>query len=170
MFFRKKYSFEFPQNKELLIQDLKDLSKHDLVEENRFGSDTFYSIKFNWDEFIVTPRAKMFQQANYTANAYIRLNSISEELTQVNVTVKYSEISWLFLIFIQLWISAGCLFIPEFHWVIRIVLLIGVTGLWGLIIHWGILSEVKNFKDVVEQLFQQVEKISGHAINRMPTL
>lgn len=158
MFFRKIYSFEFPRNKDLLIQDLKELSKHDLVEENKFGSDTFYSVEFNWDEFIVTPRAEMLQQANYSADAYIRLYSISEELTQVRVTIKYSEISWLFLIFIQLGISAGCLFIPEFHWVIRIVLLIGVTGLWGLIIHWGILSEINSYKEIVGQLFQRVEE------------
>lgn len=158
MLFRKIYSFEFPRNKDLLIQDLKGLSKHDLVGENKFGSDTLYSVEFNWDEFIVTPRAKMFQQANYTADAYIRLNSISEELTQVHVTIKYSEISWLFLIFIQLWIIVGCLFAPEFHWLLRIALLIPVTGLWGLIIHWGILSEFENFKEVVEQLFQQAEK------------
>ena len=158
MLFRKTYSFEFPRNKDLLIQDLKEVSKKDLVEENKFGSDTFYSVEFNWDEFIVTPRAKMFQRTNYTADAYIRLTSISEELTRVHVTIKYSEISWLFLIFIQLWVIVGCLFVPEFHWLIRIVLLIGATGLWGLIIHWGILSEVETFKDVVKQLFQQVEK------------
>ena len=158
MFFRKIYSFEVPRNKDLLIRDLKDLSKNDLVGENKFGSDTFYSVEFNWDEFIVTPRAKMFQRSNFTPDAYIRLNSISEELTRVHVTIKYSEISWLFLIFIQLWVIVGCLFVPEFHWLIRIVLLIGATGLWGLMIHWGILSEVENFKDVVGQLFQQVEK------------
>jgi hypothetical protein len=158
MLFRKTYSFEFPRNKDLLIQDLKEVSKKDLVEENKFGSDTLYSVEFNWDEFIVTPRAKMFQRSNFTPDAYIRLNSISEELTLVNVTIKYSEISWLFLIFIQLWVIVGCLFVPEFHWLIRIPLLIGATGLWGLMIHWGIHSEVENFKEVVGQLFQQVEE------------
>lgn len=158
MLFRKIYSFEFPRNKDLLTQDLKGLSKHDLLGENKFGSDTLYSVEFNWDEFIVTPRAKMFQRSNFTPDAYIRLNYISEELTQVHVTIKYSEISWLFLIFFLLWISVCCLFIAEFHWLIRIALLIGATGIWGLMIHWRIFSEVENFKEVVGQLFQQVEE------------
>lgn len=158
MLFRRTYHFQFPKNKEVLIRELKDLSQKDLVQKATFGSDTFYSVEFNWDEFVVSSRAKMFERSNWSADAYIRLLPLSDEFTQINVTIKYSEISWIFLILVQLFITAACLFGNDFHWLVRIAMLLGATGLFGSIIHLSLSGEVKESKPIVEQLFDQIER------------
>ncbi|WP_343631290.1 hypothetical protein [Fluviicola sp.] len=158
MLFKRTYHFQFPKNKELLIRELKDLSQKDLVQKATFGSDTFYSVEFNWDEFVVSSRAKMFERNSFSADAYIRFQSLPEDLTQINVTIKYSEISWFALIFIQLLFAAGCLFGNDFHWLVRIAMLLGATGLFGSIVHLSLVSEAKKLKAVVKQLFDQIEK------------
>ncbi len=157
MLFRKTYSFQFPKNKDILTQDLKDLSKQDQVLKDSFGSDTFYSVEFNWDEFIVTQRAKMFQRASFTADGYIRLNSLAENLTQAEVKIKYSEVTWLFLIFIQLGIVAGCLFGNELNWLYRVLMMIGASGIFFGIIWSTLIGEAKTLKTVIEQLFGLVD-------------
>lgn len=48
MFLRKKYSFQINKNKDTLTQELKGLSTKDYVYPRSIGSDTHYSVEFNW--------------------------------------------------------------------------------------------------------------------------
>lgn len=127
-----------------------------MILENNFGSDTFYSLEFSWDEFIVTQRAKMFQRSNFTADAYIRLSTLSEDLTQVEVKIKYSELTWIFLILVQLGIILGSLFANEFHWLVRLVLLTGISGIWVFIVSVTYTEELKRLSKVISRLFERV--------------
>ncbi len=157
MLFRKRYHFQISQNKETLTQALKDLSKKELVQENTFGNDTLYSLEFNWDEFVVTRKARFDRSAGIEPDAHIRLVSLSEDLTQIDVKIKFSEIVWIILIFVQLGIIAGCLFGIELHWAYRILIMIGTYAVWNFII-WLIFVEGTNrLKKVVDRLFKQVD-------------
>jgi hypothetical protein len=158
MFFRKTYSFDFSQSKDLLTQNLKDFSKEDLVLKNSYGSDSFYSLEFSWDEFIITQRAKMFQRSNFTSDAHIRLSSSSDNLTHVAITIKYSEITWLFLVFFQLFIVAGSLFGNELNWWYRILVMIGASGILWLIIWLTFIKELSALKTIIKQLFHQIKE------------
>jgi hypothetical protein len=163
MLFRKKYSLQLDQNKDTLTQSLKDLSKKDQVKKNIIGDDTLYSVEFNWDEFVVTRKPKMFERLSLAPNAYMRLASSSENITQVDVKIKFSEISWIFLVFIHLGIIAACIFSPqiklfgsyiETNWLTRIFSLFILEGILNLII-WLIFTQGSNaLKKVVKQLFE----------------
>jgi hypothetical protein len=156
MLFRKKYSFQINQNKDILTQKLKDLSKEYLVEKNSFGSDTFYSLEFNWDEFVVSRKAKMFERsAGVETDAYIRLISIAENVTRIDVTIRFPEIAWIILAFVQFGIIAGCLFGIESNWWYRILIIIGSSGLLYFFI-WISVQGSNPFKKVIAGLFERV--------------
>ncbi|MNJ84315.1 hypothetical protein D3C87_17650 [compost metagenome] len=157
MIFRKRYSFEFNQSADDLTQTLKDLSRKDILERNELGFESSYSMEFSWDEFILTHKSESFQRASFAPDAYIRLVNLSENLTQVNVKIKFSEITWVFLIFIQLGIIAGCLFgtRAELSWLSKIFLMIGVSALWNFILWLVFISASMSLKKVINRLFEQ---------------
>ncbi|MNU80521.1 hypothetical protein D3C71_701540 [compost metagenome] len=165
MLFRKKYSFQLNQNKDDLTQTLKNLSSKDLVEKNEIGVESSYSVEFNWDEFIVTRKPKLFERGSFTPNAHIRLASLSENLTQIDVKIKLSEIWWILLVFIHLGIVAGYFFTPssvkffgnpiELNWLSRIAFLLGITGFLNFIIWLIFINESKNLKKIINRLFEQ---------------
>lgn len=158
MLFKETYNFQINQNKEVLTQTMKNLSKKDLVLENKFEPDSLYSLEFSWDEFIITQRAKMFQRSNFTSDAHIRLSDSSDNQTQVTVTIKYSEITWIFLIFIQIMILSGSLFGNELNWWYRILVMVGASGILWFIIRMIFIRDSKALKTVIDRLFEQIEE------------
>ncbi len=160
MLFRKKYSFEVDQNKEILSESLKNRKGKDQIYRNAIGIESSYSIEFNWDEFVVSRKAKMFDRsAGIEPDAHIRLVHLSENLTRIDVTIKFSEIVWIILILIQLGILAGCFFgtnISELNWWYRILILMGSSGLFNFVIWLIFVSEVKTLKNVVQQIFKDL--------------
>lgn len=158
MFFRKKYSFEVNQNKEILTESLKNKKGKDQIYRNDIGIESSYSVEFNWDEFVVTRKAKMFERsAGIEPDAHIRLVHLSDNLTRIDVKMKFSEIVWIILIFIQLGIIAGCLFgtnVNELNWWYRILMLIGSSGLFNFIIWMFFIRESNVLKGVIKQLFE----------------
>ncbi|AEA42389.1 hypothetical protein [Fluviicola taffensis] len=160
MVFTKKYGFQINQNKDTLTQTLKDLSKENLIEQNRIGDDSFYSIEFIWDEFFVTRKAKLFERSmGIEPDAYIRLTSLSDNLTQIDVRIKFSEIVWIILIFVQLGIIAVSLFginVDGLNWWYRILIMIGISGLWNFILWLILIQGLKKLKKVITQLFEKL--------------
>ncbi len=158
MFLRKKYHFQVDRNVDSLTQSLKDSGKKDLIYERTFGNDSHYSVTFNWDEFVITRKAEFSRQWIFEPDAHIRLTSLSENLTQVNVTIKLSEISWIILIFIQLGIVACSLFGPseEWNWLSRIALMVGISALFNFIVWLTFIPDSNHFKKVIEQLFEEI--------------
>lgn len=158
MMFRKRYSFQFNQDTDDLTQTLKDWSSKDLVERNELGFGSSYSMEFSWDKFIVTHKSKPFERGSFTPDATIRLVNLSENLTHVNVKIKFSEITWVFLIFIQLGIIAGCLFgtRAELSWLTKIFLMIGISVLWNFILWLIFISGSMSLKKVINRLFEQL--------------
>lgn len=152
MLFKETYRFQVSKNKDVLTQHLKDVSKTDIPE-----GDHSYSVEFSWDEFIITSKAKMFSRKSFSADAYLRLNSLSEDMTQVDVKIKFSEITWMYLLFIQLGIICSCLFGADFNWWLRIGALIGISGIWNFIIWVTLKWESQALKKVVSKLFKLVE-------------
>lgn len=151
MLFNKKYSFQLDQNITTLTQTLKKVKS---IEQDVIGGEESYSVEFSWDEFVVTRKAMFERFAGIEPDAHIRLVPLSENTTQIDVTVKFSEIVWMILLIIQLGIIAVCLFGTEFNWWYRILLMIGVSGVWNFII-WLIFIQGSNtLKKVVKELFE----------------
>lgn len=149
MLFKEIYNFQLSKNKDILTQNLKALSKEEIRE-----GDYTYSVEFSWDEFIVTAKAKILQRNHFTADAHIRLTGLPEDHTEVGIQIKFSEITWIFFIFIQLGITAACLFVAEFNWWGRIALLIGVSGACFFIIRLALIWESRALKKVISKLFE----------------
>lgn len=159
MFFRRKYSFNVPQNKEALTQALKDLKKEDLIQKTLIGKES-YSFEFNWDEFVVTRKVKMFERGGGPEpDAYIRLTSLSENLTRIDATIKFSEITWISLIIIQGMIIAGSFFGGELIWWGRILLFTGSSGLFYFIIWLIFVQESNTLKKVIQTVFREYQAI-----------
>ena len=158
MFLRKRYSFQVHKNKDDLTQILKELDQKDHVYQHTFGSDSRYSFEFNWDEFVVTRKAEFSRKGSFEPDAYIRLMSLSGNLSQVNVTIKFSDVSWVFLIFIQLGIIAGSLFgvSAEWSWLSRIALMLGSSGLLHFILWLILIQESNTLKKVINRLFEEI--------------
>ncbi len=158
MFLRKKYSFQVEQNKDDLTQILKELSQKDHVYKHTLGSDSLYSMEFNWDEFVVTRKAEFSRQGIFESEASIRLVCLSENLTQVDVTIKLSGTSRVFLFFVQLGIIAGSLFgtSEEWNWLSRVGLMIGISGLFNFILWLAFIDESNRLEKVIHQLFKQI--------------
>lgn len=158
MFLRRKYNFQVNKNKDTLTQELKGLSTKDYVYPRSIGSDTHYSVEFNWDEFVITRKAEFSGRGVIESDAYIRLMSLSENLTQVTVIIKFSDVSWVFLTFIQLGIIAGSLFriSSEWNWLSRIALMIGSSGLLVFILWLILLHESNHLEKVINRLFEQI--------------
>ena len=142
MFLKKKYSFEINQNKEVLSESLKNLKGKDQVYRNGIGSESSYSIEFNWDEFMVSRKATMSGRAGIEPDAHMRLVQLSEKLTRIDVKIKFSEIVWIILVFIHFGIIGGSLFLPQIKlfgnqlettWINRILFLILSIALVTLI-------------------------------------
>jgi hypothetical protein len=160
MLFSKKYSFEINQNKEVLSESLKNRKGKDQIYRNGIESESSYSIESNWDEFVVTRKAKIFERsAGIEPDAQIQLLHLSEKLTGIDVKIKYSEIVWIILIFVQLGIIAACLFgsfnhHSDLNWWSRILIMIGGSALWNFIIWLIFIREVKTLENVVRQIFK----------------
>jgi hypothetical protein len=164
MLFRKQYSFEINQNKKVLSESLKNLKGKDQSYRNGIGSESSYSIEFNWDEFVVTRKAEMFERsAGIEPDAHIQLVQLSEKLTRIDVKIKFSEIVWIILVFIHLGIIGGSLFLPQIKlfgnqlettWINRILFLILSLGVINSIIWLLFISEVKTLRNVVQQIFE----------------
>lgn len=158
MFLRRKYNFQVNKNKDTLTQELKGLSAKIHVYPRSIGSDSHYSVEFNWDEFVVTRKAEFSSGLGIEPDASIRLMSLSENLTQVTVAIKFSGVSWIFLIFIQLGIIAGSLFgtSAEWNWLSRIALMIGSSGLLIFILWLILIHESNHLEKVINRLFEQI--------------
>ena len=158
MFLRKKYSFQINKNKDTLTQELKGLSIKDHVYPRSIGSDSHYSVEFNWDEFVVTRKAEFSNGVGIEPDASIRLMSLSENLTQITVIIKFPDVSWVFLSIIQLGIIAGSLFgtSAEWNWLSRIALMIGSSGLLIFILWLILIHESNHLEKVINRLFEQI--------------
>ncbi|WP_300355625.1 hypothetical protein [Fluviicola sp.] len=139
---------------------MKNLKGKDQIYRNVLETES-YSIEFNWDEFVVSRKATMSKRAGIEPDAHIRLVHLSENLTRVDVKLKFSEIVWMILVFVQLGIIAVTLFgpfnrYPNIHWWSRILIMIGGSALWNFIIWLIFVSEVKTLENVIRQVFEDL--------------
>lgn len=153
MRFKETYRLELPKSSDFLTHQLKDLCKEEIRND-----DNFYSLEFSWDEFIVTAKAKIFQRTTFTADASIRLTGLSEDLTRADIEIKFSAVTWCFLVLVQLGIFVTCLFVAEFNWLIRIGLLISISGIWAFIVWLTFIRDSRALKQVINHVFTLTEE------------
>jgi hypothetical protein len=163
MFFRKKYSLLLNQNKEILTETLKAEQSKKHVLPSTF-SESVYELKFDYNEWIISYKHNILRGLKIKPDAYIRLTTISDKMTEMNVTFKLSPIWILAGIFVQLAFVA-LWFLPNntpitfmgknlgADWLNRMVIILCNLALFNGVIWITFLIETTRLKKVIEKLF-----------------
>jgi len=165
MFYVTKKQFEVNQP----IADLNDRLKKTFVgtyvmkQNNFFAGELAYSGEFNYDKFVLSRRAKPFENVGIVPDAHIKLVQVSENRTMVHVKIKFSELWYLLLVFLHLSIICGILFFPHLSvfnypiegvWWQRILLLICILIPIDLLIWCWYRIEVNRFNIIISDFLR----------------
>lgn len=117
MFYTTKYHFEVNQPLSEVDTQLRaaflrdfDVKSDGLIEK----SDAFVGT-YNYDEFVLSQRARPFERTSITPDAHIKLTKIDDTTTQVKVTIKLSDIWKFFIVIFHLIAVAVTLFVDNFR-------------------------------------------------------
>lgn len=163
MFFRKKYSFLLNQNKDLLTDSLKKEQDKKQVVQGTF-SELVYELKFDYDRWIISSTHHILRGLKIKPDAFIQLTTISEKMTEAEVSIKLSPIWLLFGVFMHLALIATLFLGPRIHYTFlgqdlgsdflnRAAVVLSNIILFNFVVWITFLIETRRLKKLIEKTF-----------------
>lgn len=167
MFYVTKYSFNI--EKDLL--DVHDYLKKDIVGTIEHATSSIFvnnktpfNFQFDYDRYILSEQARPFRKTGISPDTFISLVKIEEKNTQIDVKIRYSDVSYMFLIFPQIlpiivFLSSDKMrffgTMIKSSWGIRILMMCGSLAVINFII-WAIYkTQVKHYRNILMDIFKQ---------------
>ena len=115
MNFKSKNSLTSCMNSAELTDFLKSQTTKEILRTSFFG-DTSYQLNDDYDRFILSKQAKELVRPGFLEiNAYLKVNEIDEHSSQVDYTIRYSDIALFIIVAIHLAIVLITLLVPKIN-------------------------------------------------------
>jgi hypothetical protein len=149
------------ENLQLLLKDIANAEVP--YNDALLLLNSTYSLRFDYDRFVLSKKAENGKKPNpFEINAYLKIVRVNDTQSQIQYSVKYSEISILITIFINLILVALPFFEVRFKMVnnsflaegFGIKLLISILLLFSL--NLGLWLAIQSKKEVYKKVIELV--------------
>jgi len=164
MNFKSKNSLTSCKSRKELTDFLKSQTTKEIHKTSFFG-DTSYQLSDDYDRFILSKQAKEIVRPRFLEiNAYLKVNEIDEHSSQVDYTIRYSDITLFIVVVFHLAYILLLLLVPKINlfqnsiilssFFERFVYLVVLITILNFCLWLGIKTSEEKFKEIIEELIQ----------------
>jgi hypothetical protein len=164
MNFKSKNSLTSCKSRKELTDFLKSQTTKE-IQKTSFLGDKSYQLSDDYDRFILSKQAKELARPGFfEINAYLKVNEIDEHSSQVDYTIRYSDIALFIVVTIHIAIVLITLLVPRINlfqnsiilssFFGRFVYLVVLISILNFCLWLGIKTTEDKFKEIIEELIQ----------------